>query len=94
MRKMGKVLLFLSVLGLGIIIIDNIVLGLPGPSCHCYDFAVLEDECAYSCGGEGFCDHFMVWLPGFCRDEYLCCTPVTLYSSYKLLRIFSSDAWV
>lgn len=81
MKKMGKVLLFLLVLGLGIVIIDNVVFGIPGTSCRCSSDNNLEEECYFSCW-PAECNAYMVWVgDAFCCDYYTCCTGVTNYCS-------------
>lgn len=81
MKKLGKMVLFLLVLGLGIIIIDNVVFGIPGTSCHCHDTTDADDQCYELCD-PAECDYYIVWVgSAFCCDDYTCCTGVTNYCS-------------
>lgn len=67
MRKTKIILIFIVVLLSSLFLIDNLLFGSLGISCHCLDSILLETECWGACINHGGCDFPLASQPGGCN---------------------------
>lgn len=71
--------IFIIALGIGLIITEKMVSGIPGTLCTCVDEVAVSEECYGACGGYDRCVAFNISHPGWCTSTLLdwCCHTVT-----------------
>lgn len=89
MTNWKKIGLFVILVTMGLFLIETLLVGLPGPKCDCFDGSALQEECEAVCTYSGGCLYISIWFPGYCAEEYLCCTLITNYCENGKIRGFS-----
>ncbi len=80
MKKRYQLILFIVIVSLGILMIDNWLFGIIGERCPCEDTMGATLDCNDYCRGYGGCDDIWLLPPGYCLD-FICCTKVYYFCS-------------
>jgi hypothetical protein len=79
MKRLKIVSLFIITVFVGLYLINELLIGLPGTECRCADDLVMQQECEAACENAQGCDFYHKHSPGSCYYPSTCVSYVANY---------------
>ena len=74
MKKIKVITLFFITVLAGILILNELMVGLPGTACYCVNGTLAQQECEGACGLYGGCESYRAACIGYCYWPETCVT--------------------